>query len=100
MTTVILVACCDFQGKTLWTFSEPSALKYQCSLSVDNNGNVFVAGAHSRNVIVIYIDGDRYRQLLSKKDGLDCPSAVEYVRTNNKLLVASYNGIAFVYDVV
>ncbi|CAC5425016.1 unnamed protein product [Mytilus coruscus] len=79
------VNCCDFHGKTLWTFSEPSALNFPCSLSVDNDGNVFVAGALSHNVIVISIDGQRYRQLLSKKDGLDCPKLWEYDRTNNKL---------------
>ncbi|XP_063448398.1 uncharacterized protein LOC134727931 [Mytilus trossulus] len=94
------VTCINFQGKTLWTFNESSTLKYPFGISVDNDGNVFVAGTHSHNLIVISSDGRRYRQLLSKKDGLDSPTVVEYDQSNNKLLVANNFGNTFVYEVV
>ncbi|XP_063397763.1 E3 ubiquitin-protein ligase TRIM71-like [Mytilus trossulus] len=94
------VTCCDIQGKILWTFNKESTLSYPMGISVDNDGNVYVAGFISHNVVVISTDGQRYRQLLSEKDGLHCPSAVEYDRTNNKLLVADRYGSAFVYDVI
>ncbi|XP_063448399.1 uncharacterized protein LOC134727932 [Mytilus trossulus] len=94
------VKCCDIQGKTLWTFKEKRTLSYPMGISVDNGGNVYVAGFSSHNVVVISTDGQRCRQLLSAKDGLHCPSAVVYDRTNNKLLISNYNGSAFVYDAV
>lgn len=72
------VICCDYYGNLLWTFGESSYLIYSYGISVDNDGNVYVAGAHSNNVVVISADSQRHRQLLSKKDGLDCPTALEY----------------------
>ncbi|CAC5410388.1 unnamed protein product [Mytilus coruscus] len=94
------VTCCDFHGNILWTFSADSALVYPLGISVDNDGNVYVAGRWSNSVVVISTDGQRHRQLLSEKDGLELPTAVEYDRSNNKLLVANGSGNAFVYDVV
>ncbi|CAC5410389.1 unnamed protein product [Mytilus coruscus] len=94
------VTCCDFHGNTMWIFNESSALSYPCGISVDNDGNVYVAGVRSHNVVVISTDGQRHRILLSRKDGLVCPTAVKYDRLNNKLLVANNYGNAFVYDVV
>lgn len=94
------VTCCDFGGNTLWIFRESSALSGPIGISVDNDGNVYVTGANSHSVVVISPDGQRYRQLLSKKDGLEIPTAVEYDRSNNKLLVTDMKGNASVYDVV
>ncbi|XP_063397764.1 uncharacterized protein LOC134682097 [Mytilus trossulus] len=94
------VTCCDIHGKTLWTFSESSVLSYPFGISVDNDGNVYVAGKWSYNVVVISPNGQHHRQLLSNKDGLEYPIAVEYDRLHNKLLVVNHNGNAFVYDVV
>ncbi|XP_052075303.1 uncharacterized protein LOC127712734 [Mytilus californianus] len=95
------VTCCDFHGNTLWTFSESSVLNHPFGISVENDGNVYVAGVWTHNVVVITVDGQRHRKLLSTKDGLNCPAAVEYDRSNNKLLVANNNDRnAFVYDFV
>lgn len=94
------VTCCDFHGNTLWTFSDSSVLRYPLGISVDNDGNVYVVGYLSHNVVVISTDGQIHRQLLSTEDGLRNPSVVEYDRANNKFLVANNNGEAFVYDVV
>jgi DNA-binding beta-propeller fold protein YncE len=42
-------------------------------ISVDNDGNVYVVGNRSNNVVVISPDGQRHRKLLSFKDGLSYP---------------------------
>ncbi|XP_052075292.1 uncharacterized protein LOC127712726 isoform X2 [Mytilus californianus] len=94
------VTCCDIHGNTLWTFSESSTLSYPFGISVDNDGNVYVAGAFSHNVVIISPNGQHHRQLLSKKDGLMFPIAVEYDRSHNKLLVTNEDSNAFVYDVI
>ncbi|CAC5424024.1 unnamed protein product [Mytilus coruscus] len=93
------VTCCDFQGKILWTFSDASVLKTPLGISTDNNGNVFVAGANTDNVIVFSPDGKRYRELLSHEDGLIRPQVLHYDTSTDKLLVANEKNDAFLYDV-
>jgi sugar lactone lactonase YvrE len=64
------VTCCDLHGTTLWEFKDEHVLKWPLGISVDNYGNVYVAGRYSINVVVISPDGQRHRELLSNKDGL------------------------------
>ena len=49
--------------------------------------NVYVVG--SNNVVVISPDGQRHRQLLSSKDGLSCPTVLDYDKSTNRLLVVN-----------
>ncbi|XP_063425533.1 uncharacterized protein LOC134709294 [Mytilus trossulus] len=93
------VTCCDYQGKILWTFSDANVLKTPLGISADNNGNVFVAGANSDNVIVISADGKRYRELLSHEDGLIRPQVLYFDTSTDKLLVVNERNDAFLYDV-
>ncbi|XP_071120853.1 uncharacterized protein [Mytilus edulis] len=94
------VTCCDYQGKILWTFSDTNVLKTPLGISADNNGNVFVAGANSDNVIVISGDGKRYRELLSHEDGLIKPQVLHYDTSTDKLLVVNEKNDAFLYGVI
>ncbi|CAC5390299.1 unnamed protein product [Mytilus coruscus] len=94
------VTCCDYHGNTLWTFCDKSVLSLPFGISVDNDGNVYVAGCASRNVVVISSDGQRCRQLLSGDDRLKAPRALHYDTSTNELLVANTsNDEAFLYDV-
>lgn len=68
-------------------------------MSVDKEGNVFVVGYTSHNVVVIPPDGQRHRELLSGMDGLQYPQVVHYDRSSNKLLVANQNNTAFLFNV-
>ncbi|CAG2216948.1 unnamed protein product [Mytilus edulis] len=70
------VTCCDYHGNILWTFCGIYVLEFLLGISVDNDGNVFVAGYSTKNVVVNSSDGQRYRQLLSRKDGLDRPTVL------------------------
>ncbi|XP_052064799.1 uncharacterized protein LOC127704703 [Mytilus californianus] len=93
------VTCYDLKGNKQWAFMNKSVLKYPTGISVDNNGNVFVVGRTSNNVVVISADGKRHRVLLSSIDGLDNPWSLHYDRSTNRLLVANHNVKAFVYSV-
>ena len=93
------VTCCDLHGTTQWQFNHQRVLQYPCGISVDNEGNVYVVGYSSNNVVVISSDGQRHRQLLSNKDGLVYPRVLDYNRSTNKLLVVNNGDTAFLFDV-
>jgi hypothetical protein len=93
------VTCCDLQGTTQWEFKDERILTFPLGISVDNYGNVYVAGGNSSNVVVISPDGQRHRQLVSSKDGIVKPNVLDYERSTNMLLVVNQSGIAFLYDV-
>ena len=93
------VTCCDLQGTTQWEFKDERVLKGPFGISVDNDGNVYVAGLGSINVMIISPDGHRHRQLLSSKDGLVQPKVLDYERSTNRLLVVNQSDTAFLFDV-
>lgn len=47
------VTCYDHQGEPQWTFHIESVLMSPRGIDADNNGNVYVAGVNSKNVVVI-----------------------------------------------
>ncbi|CAC5397610.1 unnamed protein product [Mytilus coruscus] len=93
------VTCCDYHGNIVWTFCDTSVLSSPLGISVDNDGNVFVVGWNTDNVVVITPDGQRHRQLLSSRDGLSGPSVLHYDQSNDKLLVVNMLDKAFLFDV-
>ncbi|XP_071135303.1 uncharacterized protein PF3D7_1120000-like [Mytilus edulis] len=93
------VTCCDYHGLILWTFCDKSVVRFLQGVSVDNDGNVYVVGCNTSNVVVISADGQRYRQLLSSEDGLSFPQALHYDTSTNELLVTNSSNEAFLYDV-
>ena len=93
------VTCCDLQGTTQWEFKDTHVLQYPLGISVDNDGNVYVVGFRSKNVVVISSDGQRHRQLLSDKDGLVNPRLLDFDKSTNRLLVVNESESAFLFDV-
>ena len=93
------VTCCDLQGTTQWEFKDERVLKFPLGISVDNDGNVYVAGRDSSNVVVISPDGQHHRELLSNKDGMVTPLVLDYERSTNMLLVVNQSDTAFLYNV-
>ena len=93
------VTCCDLHSTTPWKFNDKCVLLYPCGISVDNNGNVYVVGCNSNNVVVISPDGQRHRQLLSSKVGLKNPPVLDYDRSTNWLLVVNKSSTVFLFDV-
>jgi sugar lactone lactonase YvrE len=93
------VTCCDLHGITQWKFNDEHVLQRPYGISVDNDGNVYVVGHSSNNVVVISPNGQRLRELLSSKDGLLNPTALDYDVSTNRLLVVNRSGTAFLFDV-
>jgi DNA-binding beta-propeller fold protein YncE len=99
-TTTHTVTCCDLHGTTQWKFKDQRVLQFPYGISVDNDGNVYVAGYFSNNVMVISPDGQRHRELLSSKDGLVNPCVLDYDKSTNRLLVVDDKITpAFLFDV-
>ena len=93
------VTCCDLHGTTQWEFKDYRVLRSPAGISVDNDGNVYVVGFDSNNVVVISHDGQRHRQLLSSKDGMSYPFVLDYDKSTNRLLVVNQMSTAFLFDV-
>ena len=93
------VTCCDLHGTTQWEFNSERVLQVPRGISVDNDGNVYVVGYESNNVVVISSDGQRHIQLSSSKDGLVNPCVLEYDKSTNRLLVVNEEHTAFLFDV-
>jgi sugar lactone lactonase YvrE len=93
------VTCCYLHGTTQWEFTDEHGLRGSSSISVDNDGNVYVVGYHSSNVVVISPDVQRHRQLLSSENGLKEPRVIDYNKSTNMLLVVNNNRTAFLFDV-
>lgn len=94
------VTCYDLKGNKLWTFKKDDNLKHPLGISVDNNGNVFVVGLRSENVVVISADGTRNREVLSSKDGCYQPWSLHYNRSSRHFLVANTAAKAFIYNCI
>ena len=92
------MTCCNLHGTTQWEFTDVHSLHGSSGISVDNDGNVYVVGYITNNVVVISPDGQRHRQLLSSKDGLSSPSVLDYDKSTNRLLVANLRSTAFLFD--
>jgi hypothetical protein len=60
---------------------------------------VYIVGRRSNNVVVISPDGQRHRQLLSSKDGLEDQRVPDYDKSTNVLLVVNETKYAVLFDV-
>jgi DNA-binding beta-propeller fold protein YncE len=93
------VTCCDLHGTTQWEFKDERVLQDPYGISIENDGNVYVVGCSTNNVMVISPDGQHHRQLLSSKDGLSYPHVLDYDTSTNRLLVVNKRSTAFLFDV-
>ncbi|XP_063399122.1 uncharacterized protein LOC134683737 [Mytilus trossulus] len=94
------VTCADFQGKTRWMFKNETVLKSPFGISVDRDGNIYVVGKDSNNLVVISSNGQNYRELLTSENGLEAPVIVNVEKSSCKILVTNRKGKAFVYSLV
>jgi hypothetical protein len=93
------VTCCDLHGTTQWEFNDEHVLQGPRGISVDQDGNVYVAGCISNNIVVFSPDGKRHRQVLFTKDGLLNPFVLDYDISTNRLLIVNDSDSAFLFDV-
>lgn len=93
------IHCCDRDGKTLWKFKDEN-LRNPRAITYDEEGHIYVTGRWSNNVVAISPDGKQSKVLLSKTDGLDCPTGVFYEKDKRRLLLcSSFQGAVSYYEV-
>lgn len=93
------VSCCLYNGTQVWDFKDENVLKFPKGISVDNNGNVFVNGCSSENVVVISPDGKQCKQILNDDDGLYNPFGNFFDKDRKQLLVTNATQFAVVYNI-
>ncbi|CAG2232676.1 unnamed protein product [Mytilus edulis] len=93
------VICYGLQGAAQWTFKN-KILRGPCGISVDNDGNVYVVGKSSNNVVVISADGQQHKEILTATDGLSSPVSLSYDKSTNQILVANYGNTAMLFTLV
>ncbi|XP_033757655.1 probable E3 ubiquitin-protein ligase TRIM8 [Pecten maximus] len=76
------VAVYRLSGGTRSEMTKVGLLKGALGLDVDIDGNVYVCGQASTNVIQMSCDGTNVRELLTSSDGVDTPRAISVCGTN------------------
>ncbi|CAC5416843.1 unnamed protein product [Mytilus coruscus] len=94
------VTCRNLQGAIQSTFQNESILKNPRGIDVDSDGNVYVVGKISNNVVVISPDGKRYREVLTARDCLSNPTSLHYSGPKNQLLVTNLYNKAHLFNLI
>ena len=94
------IECCDIEGNVMWSFEDTKILRQPRGIVVDKDGNIFVVGGTSENIIVISDDGINCREVLNTDSGLNNPRAISYDREHNGLLICNSEGKAFIYNIL
>ncbi|KAL4234450.1 Transcription intermediary factor 1-alpha [Mactra antiquata] len=84
------LVCFDGAGNHLTTSSD-SDLKTASEVCVDGNGNIFVAGFNSHNVVQYDEDGKKVGVIVTQQDGLKHPMSVCFHQQLNRLFVTMRN---------
>ena len=93
------ITCCLLNGTLVWQFNDKDILGRPHGITVDENGNLYVVGVSTSNIVVISTDGQFQKQILTKEDGLNTPSAVCFDEPKMKLLVANLeDGMAYIFS--
>lgn len=87
------------EGTTIWSFKDDTIIKNPKGITVDGMGYVYVISQDLNNVIVISPDGNQSKVLLCQLDGLEYPTAIQYDRKRDRLLVANKTKKAFLFDI-
>ena len=90
--TTNAIYCYTLTGQQIWTFKDENVLREPRGIALDKNSNVYVADRSTNNVVVLSPDGNNYREILTKSDGLDRPFSLRINIDRNELLVCNKNG--------
>ncbi|XP_076090601.1 uncharacterized protein LOC143062720 [Mytilus galloprovincialis] len=92
------VHCCSMTGQKIWEFKDKS-ISFPRGISVDSNQNVYIAGRTSNNLTVIQHDGRDSKVLLTDRDELKFPNAVNYNKQKKIICLAFKAGSVALYQV-
>ncbi|CAG2198915.1 unnamed protein product [Mytilus edulis] len=93
------VTCYRMNGDKEWQYVDQSMVNVPLGITVDKYENVYVISNGNNSVVLITSDGKHARKILEEKDGIVCPYCVHFDPNQNNLLVACFNGGAFLYNI-
>lgn len=89
---------CSLDGKSLWKFKNDG---YQGlhRVTTDADGNIYATEYNTETVVAVSADGEQFKELITKADGLNMPFAIYFEKKDNVLLVFNHmNGKGFLFD--
>lgn len=91
--------CCSLDGALMWKF-ENDIYSSVVRITRDEAGNVYVTNSETHTVVVVSNNGNKYKELLNKSNGLFRPRGIHFDKEDNVLLVSNKDdGMAFIYNV-
>lgn len=91
------IFCYDLQGKTNWKFENKSLVNPPNGITTDIEGNAYVTGSFSNNVIFISSDGKETKEIISSTENLKNPIAIDYDKKTDRLLVSVASGLGCLF---
>jgi hypothetical protein len=90
------IVCLDTDGNQLFEmFNED--LKAPLGITFDSDGNLYVVGFHSNNVVLFSKDGQTCKELISVSDKIPNPRAVNYNDMLELLMITTETGEVYIY---
>lgn len=92
------VNCIDMSGNKVFRFQNDN-LKYPCDITAIRDEFVLVTGYNSKNLIAVAADGKYHEIILTHRDGLMYPTAVDYCHeTGSFMLCSNRRGTVEVFE--
>ncbi|VDI41181.1 Hypothetical predicted protein [Mytilus galloprovincialis] len=88
----------DLSANILWKFVDKNLLLTPGNVTSDANGNIYVLGLASYNVVFISADGKHSRQLLCREDGIENVVGTHYGKDRKVLKVVNIFGNVIIYN--
>jgi outer membrane protein assembly factor BamB len=90
------IVCLDTDGNQLFEmFNED--LKAPLGITFDSDGNLYVVGFQSNNVVLFSKDGQTCKELISVSDKIPNPRAVNYNDMLGLLMITTETGEVYIY---
>ncbi|XP_060564324.1 uncharacterized protein LOC132723588 [Ruditapes philippinarum] len=83
------VICLDLEAQRKWVCNN-TLCKFPWGICFTPNGNLFVCGRDSNNIVIVSKDGEFLGELLNEHDGLSAPKAICFDKRNNCIIVSEY----------
>ena len=84
------ITCLTPSGTVIYEYKD-NDMSWPIGLICDSGDNVLVCGKSSHNVHTISPDDNKYRTLLTSKDGLNTPYSIAYKENEDTLIIGSWN---------
>lgn len=93
------IYCYNTSGEIQWTFSNEN-LRCPNGVSTDKEGNVFIVGTYSHNILIVSNNYKETKEYRFKDAGMKYPIAIDYDKSSCKFIVCNLKGKVKIFDVV